>query len=321
MGTNFIIKNRNLIVIMIKPTVTVFISAYNEEENIAAFINSVLEQKETNFTLKQILVVSDGSSDKTSEVVKSLRSPKIKLQNYEEREGKSKRLNSVYRTFQSDILVQSDADVVFSTKNVLEDIVAPLTNNSEVGLCGGNPIAIKGTTFTENSINVTHNMYRKFRKSIKGGNNVFSADGRLLALSKLFARGLYIPEDMIANDMYAYFSCLSKGFEYKYVASAVVWFRSPQNARDHIRQNSRFEAGPLRMEKYFDIQLVLSERSIPKALLWTSMFRELVKHPISSIYIMGLNTWCRLKAYRTESSMTALWGMAKTTKGLIVKFN
>jgi len=301
---------------MSKPTVTLFISAYNEATNIQAFLTSALNQNQKNFELSKIVVVSDESTDKTAQIVKSIPSPKILLRNHKKREGKSKRLNVMYQTFQSDFLVQSDADVIFANKNVLERIVAPLLKNSKVGLCGGNPIAIKGSTFTENSVNVTHNMYRQFRKSFKKGNNVFSADGRLLALSKPFARSLYIPEDMIANDMFAYFSCLSKGFEYRYVATAVVWFRSPQNMRDHIRQNSRFEAGPIRMEKYFSEKLVATERGIPKNILFASMLKEFVRHPLECLYISMLNTWCRINAYKKESSMTALWNMANTTKSL-----
>ena len=48
-----------------KPTVTVAISAYNEEGNINYFLKSVIKQKIKNFTLKKILVISDGSTDKT----------------------------------------------------------------------------------------------------------------------------------------------------------------------------------------------------------------------------------------------------------------
>ena len=59
------------------PTVTVALSAFNEETNIGNFIASVLKQKEENFVLEKILIISDGSTDKTAEIVKSFDSPKL----------------------------------------------------------------------------------------------------------------------------------------------------------------------------------------------------------------------------------------------------
>ena len=46
---------------MKNPSVTVAISALNEAQNIAAFLRSVLSQKEEGFVLEKIMVISDGS--------------------------------------------------------------------------------------------------------------------------------------------------------------------------------------------------------------------------------------------------------------------
>ena len=48
-----------------KLTVTIGIPAYNEEANVRNLLVSLLAQKETNFKLQEIIVVSDGSTDKT----------------------------------------------------------------------------------------------------------------------------------------------------------------------------------------------------------------------------------------------------------------
>lgn len=296
------------------PTVTIFVCAYNEEGIIESFLKSVLLQKDVNYSLKKIIVVSDGSTDKTVDIVKSFKSKKIELMSFKKRIGKSTRLNYIYKNLSTDILVQTDADVIFSDDLLVSKIIAPLIKNKKVALCGGNPTAVKASTFTENSINATHNMYRKFRVNLKKGNNVFSADGRLLALSQPFAHKLRIPHDMITNDMFAYFSCLKFGFEYRFVKDAIVWFRSPINLKDHIRQNSRFIAGPIRMEKYFNKKLVADERKIPAFLLLKSMIFEFVKQPVGCLYIFIVNLWCKYKAQKTESTMTAKWNMAISTK-------
>ena len=48
-----------------KPTVTVGISAYNEEHAFPALLESLLKQSQTSFVFEKIIVVSDGSTDNT----------------------------------------------------------------------------------------------------------------------------------------------------------------------------------------------------------------------------------------------------------------
>lgn len=299
---------------MKNPSITVAISALNEAHNITAFLRSVLSQKEEGFVLDKILVISDGSTDKTAELARSLDSDKLEVREYGERIGKSSRLNEIYKDLQSDILVQSDADVVLEHPLVIRDIILPIVLDQKVGMCGGHPRPIKASTFTEKSVNCTFNAYEPFRSLVRGGNNVFSADGRLLAFRREFIKQVKVPEDMIANDAFTYFSCLDKGFAYRYVKTAVVLFRSPQTFTEQVKQNTRFEAAPARMSKYFPNKLVDQEYDIPFNIFLKSVFEQMVRHPILCGYIFLVNAYCRLKAFFTEKQLTAKWQMAHTTK-------
>ena len=75
-----------------KPSVTIAISAYNEEKNVKAFLESVLAQKGLGFKLNSIWIFSDGSNDRTVEFTQSYRSKKLKVFSYTKRTGKSNRL-------------------------------------------------------------------------------------------------------------------------------------------------------------------------------------------------------------------------------------
>lgn len=296
------------------PTVSIAVSVFNEENNISNFLNSVLKQTVKGYKLKEIIIISDGSTDKTIKNVGRFKNKKIKLITDINRIGKSSRLNQIYSMVNSDILIQSDADVVFSGKNVILSMIQPLIHESKVGMCGGNPTPIKAETFTEHAVNSTFAVYSKLRKEIRGGNNIFSADGRLLAYKKELYKKINVPHNMIANDAYTYFVCLTNGFAYKYVPSAIVTFRSPQSLRDHLKQNTRFVSAPIRMEKIFDKKIVAKEYFIPNTLKYTYMFEEFIKNPVGCLYIFLVNIFCKLKAIKVEHTLHAKWAMAISTK-------
>src|SRR3990167_3614295 len=71
------------------PTVSIGISAYNEEKNIRGLLESVLGQTEDGFELAEILVVSDGSTDQTADRIREVLDPRVKLVVSDTREGKT----------------------------------------------------------------------------------------------------------------------------------------------------------------------------------------------------------------------------------------
>lgn len=301
------------------PTVTLAISAYNEEHNIKKFLESVLTQKEKGFILKNIWIYNDGSTDKTSEIVKSFSVKKIRLFDDHKRIGKSSRLNEIYTRLTTDILVQSDADVIMAHPFVIHDLIQPLLKYTNVGMCGGDPLPLPGTTFTERAVNCTVEAYLPLRKLLRGGNNIFSCDGRLLAYKKSLVKKMYIPEDMTSNDKFTYFSCLTFGYKYKYVSSATVFYRSPKTLKDQLRQNGRFVCSPIRHVRYFPASLVKRERYIPTSIVVKNFLKQFKKQPIMCIYIFLINLYCHYKAKEYERKVTAKWPMAHSTKSLVMQ--
>lgn len=300
------------------PTVTVAVCAYNEEQNIEAFLRSVLAQRGEGFTLQHIWVYSDGSSDQTASIVEKLSEtyPVIQLTSSRIRVGKSTHLNDIYRRLQSDVLVQSDADVVFSHPFVVNAIVKPFSESEKVWMCGGNPKPFPGITFTEKAEVLTYNVYQPLLRALRDGNNVFSADGRILAYKRGFVKSIRVPSDMIANDVYTYFCCRALGYEYRKIGQAVVYFRCPQTFEDKVKQNMRGAAVGMRMMRYFGQDMVQREYAIPISTRLKSALLQGMKDPIKSCYISAINHYCHLKAKESEKTLTARWPMAWSTKKL-----
>lgn len=298
------------------PTVTIAISAYNEEHNIGKFLKSILEQKEDGFEILHIWIFNDGSTDKTVNIVKTFQDQRIKIFDDDKRIGKSSRLNELYQNLAADILVQSDADIIMAHNLVVHDLIQPLIYEKEVGMCGGNPCPLPGETFTEKAVNCTVEAYIPLRTNLRGGNNIFSVDGRLLAYKNEVTKKIHIPETMTSNDKFTYFSSLVLGYKYRHVPTATVWYRSPNTLKDQLRQNGRFVCSPIRHRRYFPAELVKREMYIPKKFIIKNLIKQFIHNPIMCIYIFVINVYCKSNAKSFDNKITARWPIAFSTKNL-----
>ncbi|MBU0776936.1 glycosyltransferase [Patescibacteria group bacterium] len=110
--------------------ISVVIPAYNEEDVIIDCLSSLDKQTHSNF---EVIIVDDGSTDKTPKLVKGFNPNKYKLviikQNHKG-PGAGRNLGSERAT--SEILVFVDADMTFD-KDFLEKLVKPIDSGEEKG--------------------------------------------------------------------------------------------------------------------------------------------------------------------------------------------
>lgn len=297
-------------------TITIAICALNEASNIGPLLTSIMSQKQVGYTLEKILIISDGSTDDTVKIIRSFKSKLIEVKDYKKRIGKSRRLNEIYSTVKSDVVVQPDADVILTHNYVLRDIVRPFYESDKIGMTGGNAQPLPAKTFTEEAVNYTLKAYIPFRRTLRGGHNILSATGRLLAVRRELFEKIRVPADTIANDGFVYFCCKVNGFEYRYAHTAIVDFRSPQNLKDHINQNTRFLATPRWMKKYFPPTMVDAEYHIPSELIRSKMRKQLLKHPLHCTYIFFINKYCFVRSFILKNKINALWEIVYSTKRL-----
>jgi len=101
-----------------KLKVSVVIPAYNEEENIEKVINTAKDVDEVD----EILVVNDGSEDRTAEVAKQTGAKVITL---EENRGKGYALKKGCEKAKGDIFIFLDADIKNITPKNIQNIIDP----------------------------------------------------------------------------------------------------------------------------------------------------------------------------------------------------
>src|SRR5438034_1198422 len=97
---------------MNRPFVEVGIPAHNEAANIAKLLRSIFDQEQDMYRLAKVIVVSDGSVDRTVDTARQINNPKLEVIAHTDNQGKPARINELFRRAESDILVLIDADVV-----------------------------------------------------------------------------------------------------------------------------------------------------------------------------------------------------------------
>src|SRR3989338_10835968 len=121
-------------------TITIGIPAYNEEQNIGNLLKSVFSQKEDGYLLKEIIVISDGSTDKTIDIAKKFSSDKrLKILDYSQRKGKSYRVNALLKSLKNEVLITIDSDSILKDEFVIKELIQPFKTKKNVGLVAGNP--------------------------------------------------------------------------------------------------------------------------------------------------------------------------------------
>ena len=116
------------------PSVSVIIAAYNEEKVIAKTVQSLLDGE---YRQLEIIVVDDGSKDKTSEVIKTAFAgdPRVHLIR-KVNGGKSTALNRGIQSATGDILVSLDADTLFASDTITR--LVRHFEDPEIGAVSGN---------------------------------------------------------------------------------------------------------------------------------------------------------------------------------------
>ena len=111
------------------PNVSVIIPAYNAESTIRSTIVSVVSQTYTNY---EIIVINDGSTDRTAKIVKTIKDDRIKLFNYQNG-GLPTARNRGMRQATGEYIAFLDADDLW-TEDKLEKQLAMLEANPEAGV-------------------------------------------------------------------------------------------------------------------------------------------------------------------------------------------
>lgn len=171
------------------PKVTILITAYNEELSIAQKLENTLEIDYPQENL-EILVASDGSTDKTDEIVKKFADKGIKLFRQEGRVGKTITQNNAVERANGEIILFSDATTNYR-KNVLQAIL-PNFADEKIGCVAGKLIYVDNSESNVGKGAKSYWNYESFLKqSESDACSLIGASGCLYAVRKSAYQPMY----------------------------------------------------------------------------------------------------------------------------------
>ncbi len=302
---------------MNRTKVSVVISAYNEGQNIQYVIRDILAQEQKNWALSEILIYCDGCSDDTASAARSVDSKKVIVIEGRARKSKPYRLGQAFKKFKGDIVIVFDGDIKLGSKTVVSNVIAPIVKNKKIVLVGGNTRPFEPTNFVERAVYATFKVFEKSREEKNGGHNLFGCTGACMAINGAFARSITFPK-VINEDDYLYFSCISRGFTFRYVREAKVYYKLPSKLTDYMRQvfRSNPEAVLINFEKHFG-ELVKKEYQRSRKFYAISVLKVFLQDPIPVLLIISANLIARPFFSVVQSRYKLDWYTASSTKKLI----
>ncbi len=139
------------------PLVSVLMPAYNAADNIASAIESILFQTFKNF---EFIIVNDGSTDQTLEIINSYVDPRIIVLNNKFNMKIVRSLNYGLQSCKGKYIARMDADDI-SHLNRLETQVQFLESNPDIGVCGSFQKFIDTKRLRKNNITEVTDNYIK----------------------------------------------------------------------------------------------------------------------------------------------------------------
>jgi len=217
-----------------EPEVTILIAAYNEEKEIEDTIVNKLEIDYPREKL-EIIVVSDGSTDQTDEIVKKYQGLGVKLLRQEPRAGKTAAFNRAILEARGEIILFSDANSKYS-RDVVHKLVRNF-NDESVGYVTGRMIYTNpdNTSMGEGSTNYMN--YESFlrRHETKLG-SIVGVNGGVDAIRKKLYRPMN-PDQL--PDFILPLGIVEKGYRVIYEPEAIVYERSLETPTDEYRMRVR----------------------------------------------------------------------------------
>jgi cellulose synthase/poly-beta-1,6-N-acetylglucosamine synthase-like glycosyltransferase len=218
----------------IEPKVTYLITAFNEEKSIAAKLEDTLGLDYPKEKL-EVMVASDGSTDRTDEIVKGFAGRGVVLKRVEGRVGKTATQNEAVKAATGEIIIFSDATTKYSkdairiiVRNYADEGVGAVSGRYEYINPTGAPVGIGTILFWK---------YENFIKSMQTRiRTITGCCGCIYSVRK--DAYVPLPQDII-SDLVEPLKIIEKGYRIVFEPEAVAYEETTEKPSEEFKMRIR----------------------------------------------------------------------------------
>jgi len=220
------------------PSVSLLISAYNEEAGIEERLQNALALDYPKDRL-EIVIASDGSTDRTAAIVRQYEDRGVRLLNYPVRRGKATVLNESMKHVKGEIVILSDANTA-TNPDAARNLVRWFRDDCIGAVCGR---LILIDSQTGNNVDSLYWKYETFLKRCEGRlGALLGANGAIYAIPR--QHYVPIPDGTIIDDfVIPLLARVKTGRMVVYDDQATATEETAPNVGSEFRRRARIGAG------------------------------------------------------------------------------
>ncbi|MDX6698769.1 MAG: hypothetical protein QOE65_2166 [Solirubrobacteraceae bacterium] len=223
------------------PDVAVIVPAFNEEVGIERAVRSLAT---SHYPSLEVVVVDDGSSDRTADIVAGLALDRVRLVR-QDNGGKAAALNTGIAETDAEVVVMVDGDTLFE-RDTLRHLVAPLADPDVGAVSGNTKVGNRGGLLGRwqhieyvMGFNLDRRMYEVLQctPTVPGAIGAFRRD--------VLAQVGGVPGDTLAEDTDLTLAIGRTGRRVVYAEDARAWTEAPSTVSALWRQRYRWSFGTM----------------------------------------------------------------------------
>ncbi|MCP4230108.1 MAG: glycosyltransferase family 2 protein [bacterium] len=219
------------------PAVNLFVAAYNEEKVISEKVANSLELDYPLDRFK-LVIASDGSGDATADIVNGFDDDRVVLLDYKERSGKVGVHNKSIPGLDCDIVVFSDANIIFRPE-AIKKLVAPFADPNVGAVSGGLHVINSEGGDTGEGFYWRYESFLKRKESEFG--TALGATGPIFAIRKELFQPL--DENTLVEDFVLVMKLVSRGWRHVDSGEILAEEEQAPDVRGEFTRKIRIGAG------------------------------------------------------------------------------
>ena len=292
-------------------TITIGLPSINEYQNLKNLVPVLLKQKYYKSVLKEVVVLSDGSTDNTKNLAKEIKDKRLKIIVSKNRHGKPYQINKLFARTDSDYIVLLDADIALKSQRTLLNLTKTAISNSKC-LVSGLVLPKEPKNFIQKVAYAGVHLWDKLRLS-GDHSEMYLCEGSIRCFPKSLYKKLVFPKTS-ADEAFSYIESLRLGFGFKSCRQALACYTLPKTLGDYYRQQRRYSNSQNIQQNNFKNKNVNQFYSIKTPHKLFSLIQELFANPIYTIAYLIFILFVKISLQVSPAKTSSKWQILKSTK-------